>query len=63
MPRTGDICQTSGIYKGTCNKTHVTQISLSKGEHFPPCNTTACAGAVTWTLVQATKYLSRARRL
>jgi hypothetical protein len=57
MPHTGEKCQTSGIYKGTCttNGGHVKQDSLSVGETFPPCNTATCKGSVTWTLVQATK--------
>lgn len=55
MPRTGEKCQASGIYNGTCNNHHVKQISLSHNEVFPPCNTAGCSGAVTWTLAQATK--------
>lgn len=50
MPRTGETCETSGIYNGTCDKSHVKQISLSEGERFPPCRTASCQGAVTWTL-------------
>lgn len=51
---TGEKCQTSGIYKGDCiPQGHKKEISLSKGETFPPCN--ACHSSVNWTLVRATK--------
>lgn len=47
MPRTGEICTVSGIYRDS--RGH--EIPLSKGERFPPCAT--CGGvAVVWTLVR-----------
>jgi hypothetical protein len=55
MPATGDTCQQSGLYSGTCSNHHVKQIALSKGERFPPCNTGTCSGAVIYTLKTATK--------
>jgi hypothetical protein len=55
MPATGETCQQSGIYSGKCGKQHVKEIALSKGDRFPPCNTSACSGAVTYTLKTATK--------
>lgn len=50
MPRSGSKCTQSGIYVSSCS--HRTQIALSKGDTFPPC---AVHGAVTWTLIQATR--------
>ena len=58
MPHTGEKCQTSGIYDGVCKKngTHrVKQLAVSVGNTFPPCNTATCSGAVSYTLVQATR--------
>jgi hypothetical protein len=52
MPTTGHKCTASGIYQGNCVAR--TQIALSKGETFPPCN--HCRRAVTWTLVRATTH-------
>ena len=49
VPRTGETCQTSGIYRNNC---HTKEIALSKGERFPPCS--HCRQAATWTLVRAT---------
>ncbi len=54
MAKTGEKCQTSGIYSGDCiPKSHKQEIALSKGETFPPCN--ACTQAVHWTLTRPTK--------
>jgi len=50
MPRTSEKCQQSGIYQANCQ--HRIQIALSKDDTFPPCRN---CGAVTWTLVQATR--------
>ena len=50
MPSTGHKCGQSGIYQSNCP--HTMQIALSKDDTFPPCRT---CGAVTWTLVQATR--------
>jgi hypothetical protein len=48
MPRTGETCQTSGVYKcDTCTNT----IPLSKTERFPPCSVEG-GKAVNWTLKQ-----------
>lgn len=55
MPKTGETCQTSGIYNASCSNRHVKQVALSKGNTFPPCHTSQCAGSVTYTLSQATK--------
>lgn len=57
MPNTGETCQQSGIYNATCtsNGQHVKQLALSKGDRFPPCNTSSCHGSVRYTLTQATK--------
>ena len=52
MPTTGHKCDTSGIYRNSCNAR--TEIALSKGETFPPCS--HCKSAVTWTLVRATTH-------
>jgi hypothetical protein len=52
MPTTGHKCETSGIYRSSCNAR--IEIALSKGETFPPCS--HCRSAVTWTLVQATTH-------
>lgn len=49
MPRTGQKCTTSGIYRGDCSCAK--RIALSKGETFPPCS--GCYKAVNWTLVTA----------
>lgn len=54
MPRTGEKCDTSGIYNANCNNNHIKQVALSKGDTFPPCNTSGCSGAVNYTLSQAT---------
>lgn len=51
MPGTGQTCKKSGIYKGDCNCSR--EISLSKGERFPPCS--GCRKAVNWLLVRATR--------
>lgn len=51
MPRTGETCQTSGIYRPDCGDK---EIALSEGERFPPCGD--CNRAVNWTLVRATTY-------
>jgi hypothetical protein len=53
MPKTGETCQTSGIYEGRCAQAHFKEIALSKNERFPPCH--GCQQAVTWTLKQATR--------
>lgn len=52
MPTTGLKCDTSGIYRSSCNAR--TEIALSKSETFPPCS--HCRQAVTWTLVRATTH-------
>jgi len=51
MPSTGQTCQQSGIYEADCKDK--TQISLSKGETFPPCG--GCKKAVGWRLIRATQ--------
>lgn len=51
MPKTGQICQQSGIYRSDCKDK--IQIALSVGERFPPCRN--CTEAVNWTLVRATE--------
>lgn len=51
MPKTGETCQQSGIYKPNCCEK---QIALSKNEKFPPCRDHP-GGPATWTLVQPTK--------
>lgn len=48
MPRTGEKCHQSGIYRSDCQDR--TEIALSNGETFPPCRN--CRRAVTWTLVR-----------
>jgi hypothetical protein len=49
MPRTGETCPASGVYKcDSCNKN---TIPLSKGERFPPCSVEG-GKAVNWTLKQ-----------
>jgi len=55
MPHTGEKCQTSGIYTGSCHNHHVKEVALSVGNTFPPCNTGSCSGAVTYTLKTQTK--------
>ena len=48
MPRTGQMCQESGVYKcDSCNTT----IPLSKTEIFPPCADEG-GKAVNWILVR-----------
>ena len=51
MPKTGQTCTTSGIYKNDC---HAKQIPLAVGKEFPPCS--HCHRPANWTLVQATHY-------
>ena len=50
MPNTGTSCQESGIYRADC--VHRTEIALSRGETFPPCQ--RGNHGVNWTLVRAT---------
>lgn len=51
MNRTGTKCTQSGIYRADC--VHRTQIALSKGDTFPPCQREG--HAVVWILVRATQ--------
>lgn len=51
MPATGYKCQRSGIYQAEC--VHRTQIALSKGDTFPPCQ--RGDHAVNWVLIRATQ--------
>lgn len=44
MPRTGDICQTSGIYTVINHIEHPREITMVKGKEFPPC--TQCSQRV-----------------
>jgi hypothetical protein len=50
MPSSSTKCTQSGIYQSSCSDR--LQIALSKGDTFPPCRN---HGAITWTLIQATK--------
>jgi hypothetical protein len=54
MPSTGDICQTSGIYKTINHVLHPKQITMVKGKQFPPCS--ECSTKVQYQLVQATEH-------
>ncbi|MCK4594940.1 hypothetical protein KAU45_10595 [bacterium] len=49
MPSTGDICQTSGIYR--CAKCG-NEITMVEGKQFPPCS--KCNGT-NFVLVRATR--------
>lgn len=51
MPKTGETCHQSGLYRG--DDEHHEEIALSSGETFPPCR--SCQRAVNWTLIQATR--------
>ena len=49
--RTGTKCDQSGLYESVCS--HKTQIALSKGDTFPPCQ--KGDHGVNWSLIRATK--------
>lgn len=56
MPKTGETCQTSGIYKCKTHFNH--EITVPKGHTFPPCDKAgpAKAHAAEWVLVRATHH-------
>jgi len=54
MPSTGEICQTSGIYKVINHIQHPKEITMVKGKEFPPC--AECRARVTYQLKEATKH-------
>ena len=54
MPATGDICQTSGIYRVVNHIQHPKEITMVKGKEFPPCN--QCHSKVSYQLHEATKH-------
>ncbi len=55
MPRTADICQTSGLYKVIDHPEHPNkEITIVKGKQFPPCD--QCSAKVLYQLVKATPY-------
>jgi len=49
--KTGEICQQSGVYR--CSLHSDSEIALSKGNKFPPCNPYNNHGAI-WILVRPT---------
>jgi hypothetical protein len=55
MPSTGDICQTSGLYKVLNHDVrHPKEITMVKGKQFPPCRD--CGQKVQYQLVTATPH-------
>ena len=46
MPTTGETCESSGVYMGSCGHEH----SFDKGDTFTPCS--YCNKSVTWTWVR-----------
>jgi hypothetical protein len=48
VPKTGSICEEPGIYEGSDEDEE--QISLKRGETFPPCDD--CQKPMEWTLIQ-----------
>ena len=46
MPTTGEICERSGVYRGSCGHDH----RFDKGDTFTPCS--YCNKSVTWTWVR-----------
>jgi hypothetical protein len=51
MPKTGNTCPQSGIYRGDCRCSKA--IALRKGEAFPVCH--SCRQRVHWRLIRSTK--------
>lgn len=51
MPKTGEKCDRSGIYRG--DDAHREEIALSNNETFPPCPN--CRRPVNWTLIRPTE--------
>ena len=53
MPRTGEICTVSGLYRSEnckkCGRPEQTD-RMDRGDTFPPC--TKCTYAIIWTLIQ-----------
>ena len=54
MPSTGDICQTSGIYRVINHIKHPKDITMVKGKQFPPCH--ECREKVQYKLIRATPH-------
>jgi hypothetical protein len=54
MPRTGETCQTSGIYKVINHIKHPKEITMVKGKEFPPCS--ECHEKVEYQLKEATQH-------
>lgn len=62
MPKTGEICTTTGDYNGRCDRvaSHSAHAHFTRGDRFTPCS--SCAGldrnpggaVLNWTLVKAT---------
>lgn len=58
MPKTGETCQRSGVYRfaghpdgsTACHTAEENEIPLSKGETFPPIR--SCSKAAFWTFVR-----------
>jgi hypothetical protein len=53
MPKTGDTCTVSGIYKSSGQCGHSVERAIPEGHTFPPCG--HCHSAITWTLVRKTQ--------
>ena len=54
MSRTGEICQTSGIYTVVNHINHPKEITMVKGHVFPPC--AECHQGVEYRLKQPTQH-------
>jgi hypothetical protein len=53
LTKTGDCCQTAGLYFGHGGCGHAAQLTLARQESFPECK--VCGGAVNWTLLRPTE--------
>lgn len=54
MSTTGESCQVSGIYRVVNHIQHPKQVTMVKGDRFPPCS--QCNTKVTYELVTKTQH-------
>lgn len=54
MPSTGNVCETSGIYKVINHIEHPKEITMVKGKEFPPCS--KCRLKIQYQLIRKTAH-------
>ena len=50
MSKSGEACQTPGLYLSSGRCGHAAEWRITKGQHFPNCK--ICGKAVNWTLLR-----------